>query len=260
MIKSGILLLSFIFTTARHLSAGSIATPRLDGLTEHQNTEDNILLDKVLEQLKCSKSEIREELYTEKIWPYDPSLTIMVIPKIAQQELDAYGNGSYVMDSYVLLVDHKTATIKNLFYEAEAWNSDAMVLSEIVIDTAPYQLNNDTRGFGIRINYTGSSRPNPYNQTLFTLFIPEGDRLRPLLKDYEIDRFTGEWDTNCAGAFDDRASVIMIDKAQTNHFNNIILKQTLRHTLNYKVGEDCEEKVSTKKKTVLLKFDKKSYR
>lgn len=259
MIRSSFFALPFLLLTA---GIGNVcraaSVPNEQEQTAFQ--DNDVLLSGLLKQLQLKREEIREDLFVAKVWPHDPSLSIVVIPKIAQQEDDNYGNSSYVLDAYVLLVDKQTGSIRYRFYEAEAWTSDALVLSGIEIDTAPYRLNGSTRAFGIRVSYRGSSQPNPYNQTDLSLFVTKGNILQPVLKNYTIDRFGGEWDTRCAGEFDEMGSVIVMDKAQTNGYQNIILKQKLKHTVNHQVGEDCQEKETIQQKTVVLKYNKQEYR
>ena len=180
--------------------------------------------------------------------------------EIVTKEIDEYNNGFFEFDAYILLVENNTGNIKYKFFETNAWTSDAVVLLSIEIDTAPYFLSKNIRGFGVRVNYTGSSRPNPYSKTDFSMFINEGNLLKRVLKDFPISEFHGEWDTNCEGEFETIESSIVIDKVKTNNFSNLIIKQNITEEKNRKIKDDCIEKKVSKSKTITLKYNKKEYK
>src|SRR6218665_1711411 len=186
--------------------------------TDHLNT--------VLKQLKLKESQIRIELFTEKILPYDKSKSILVIPKYASD----IEEGSFVLDAYLLLIDNATGKIISKFIEPNAWTSDAVILTDVTIDTGLYHLNKTTRAFGVRADYRTQSQPNPYNETNLSLYIVEKNTLKPVLHNYTIYRYRGEWDMKCNGEFEDNDSTIDIDKLQTNSFNNLIVKTKITKT------------------------------
>ncbi len=220
---------------------------------------NNSLQSRVLLQLKLKKKDIQEELYVEKIMPNNKLQSIVVIPKIATKEIDEYGHLYLIIDIYVLIVDNKTGKIKSKFFEADSLTSDAVVLNSIEIDTGLYKLNTTTRAFAIRFNYTGSSGPNPYHQTDLSMFIEKGQKINRIIDKFPISEFHGEWDTTCAGEFEEIESSIAIDKQQTNSFNNLIISQKIKKTINIKVNDDCEEKETKTEKKYMMKFNKSKY-
>jgi hypothetical protein len=257
--KKRIILLSFLIITLGINAKGLISINHKNAIQKKCN-EDNSLLSKVLKQLKLTDKDIQEELCVEKKLPYNKSLSIMVIPKIATKEIDDDNNYSYEFDSYILIVENRNGNIKNKFFESDAWTSDAVVLSSIEIDTAPYFLNKNIRGFGIRVNYSGSSHPNPYGQTDFSLFINNGKSLKRVIKNFPVYEFHGEWDMNCEGEFETIESSIIIGKKQTNNFNNLIIKQKITEEKNRKIKDDCIEKKVNKTTTITLKYNNKEYK
>lgn len=218
-----------------------------------QNTD---LLKSVLKQLKIKESEINQELFTQKVLPYDKGKSVFVIAKYASEVSVDY----FVLDAYILVIDNATGKIINKFIEPNAWTSDAVMLSSITIDTGLYILNKTTRAFGVRVDYTGSSRPNPYSESELSLYITDKNSLKQVLKNYTISRSNGEWDTNCAGEFEDNISTIDIDKIMTNNFYNIIVKTKTVNTKNIPTNDDCIAKESIKRKTSKLIFNGKEYK
>ena len=149
--------------------------------------------------------------------------------------------------------------IKSKFFESKSWSSDADVLSNIEIDTAPYLLSKNIRGFGIRVNYSGSSSPNPSHHTNFSIFIDEGKTLKRVLKDFPISTFGGEWDMDCAGEFEEIECSILIDKEKTNQFNNLKIKHKITKQVNHKIKNKCIEKKTITNKITTLKYNKEEY-
>lgn len=220
--------------------------------TDHLNT--------VLKQLKIKKSDIHEKLFTQKILPYDKSKSVFVIPKYDINEQDNEGHDYFVLDAYIVVIDNATGKIICKFIEPNAWTSDALMLTGISIDTGLYHLNSTTRAFGVRVDYTGSSRPNPFSETQLSLYVADKNSLKQVLKNYSISRSGGEWDTNCAGEFEDRNSTFDIAKVQTNNYNNIIVRSTIVKSVSTPTNDDCVSKETTKKATSKLIFNGKEYK
>jgi hypothetical protein len=119
-----------------------------DSETDSAKAAQEQLYTRVLAQLQLEEDSVNTELITTK--KLSDSLIVMVVPKIADQERTEWGNGAVTYDAYVVLVNYFTGTIQSVFREADAWISDAVMLQDITIDTAPYQVNDQTRAFGIR--------------------------------------------------------------------------------------------------------------
>ncbi|AWG23547.1 hypothetical protein FFWV33_03870 [Flavobacterium faecale] len=222
--------------------------------------QDDVLLSKILNQLKIKKSEVNLELISEKKLPYSTDKTVIVIPKYIVNEKDEYNNYYFELDEYIIVANNITGEILYKFHQPNAWTSDAVMLTSIEIDTGLYKLNKKDRAFGIRVNYTGSSRPNPYYQTDLSLFIVQDNILKQVLKNLIISEFHGEWDTNCAGEFEDSKSIISIDKTQFNNFNNLILATIKTETKNIPTNEDCVEQKKTQKTQKILKYNGTEYK
>lgn len=220
--------------------------------TDHLNT--------VLKQLKIKKSEVHEKFFTQKILPYDKSRSVLVIPKYDINEQDNEGHDYFVLDAYIVVIDNVTGKIICKFIEPNAWTSDAVMLNSVSIDTGLYHLNKTTRAFGVRVDYNGSSRPNPFSETHLSLYVADKNSLKQVLKNYSISRSRGEWDTNCAGEFEDRNSTFDIDKMQTNNYNNIIVKSTIVKSISTPTIDDCVSKETTKIATSKLIFNGKEYK
>jgi len=228
--------------------------------SQETNTKSALMLQKVLKQLGLKRTDIHEPLITEKVLPNIKSNMVMVIPKYRKSETDEYSNHYYEFDAYVVIVNSQTGKILAQYIEENAWTSDAVAITGIIVDTGLFQLNSDTRAFGVRVSYANSSQPNPFNQTDLYLFIHKNNKLQKVLDKFITNQFGGEWDTRCAGEFDDMNSVIDIAKTGNRGMNNLVVKSTSVHTKNVAVKEDCLEKKTTTHQTKVLKFNGLEYK
>ena len=246
---------AFIASSCKQTATAQIETLDVVEETNHDVIEEedsDFLLEKILKQLHISAKERELELITQKELPYMKGNSVFVIPKIVNgDEYDVE-----IFDVYVLIVENETGKIIRNFYEKEGLVSDAVHLENIEIDTAPYRLNSETRAFGVRVNYRGSSRSNPYSSEEISLFIPRGDSsLARVLKDYKIAGFGGEWDTNCEGAFTETKSVLIMSNQQTCGFYNIEVKSTITDTVNELTEEnDCDYEETVEYDSQILRY------
>ncbi|WP_428231774.1 hypothetical protein [Flavobacterium sp.] len=214
----------------------------------------------VLKQLNLKENQVNLDLFTQKVLPYDKDKSVLVIPKYDINEQDDEGHYYFVLDAYIVVIDNATEKIICKSIEHNAWTSDALVLTGISIDTGLYLLNKTTRAFGIRVDYNGSSKPNPFGETNLSLYIIDKGSLKQVLKNYKISHSNGEWDTNCAGEFEETNSSFDMDKVQKNNFSNIIVKTKIVKTVSTPTKDDCISKDTIKNETSKLVFNGKEYK
>lgn len=213
------------------------------------------LKEKVLRQLGINETEVRDELFEEKVLPYAPTQTVMAIPKLVSED-----DHLFTVDLILVVVNNQSGKIIQKFTEENYLHSDAIYVSGITIDTAPYLLSKTIRAFGIRVHYSGSSRPNPYGEDFLSLYVQEGSILRRVLKDEVVGIYHGEWDTNCSGEFHDTKCIVSFETEMSNGYFNLVLKYKTSSTVNEPVNGDCKEKLIGKleKKSVFY-YNGKSY-
>ncbi|EZH73416.1 hypothetical protein ATO12_15870 [Aquimarina atlantica] len=231
---------------------------KTNGKIEPISQEEN-LIDSVIEQLNLDKLKIKEEFIVSKVQPHNPNETIVVIPEIAGEDDEHL----FELNSYIVLVDNTTQKITHKYFESSktnGWVSDAVVLSEILIDTAPYIIAQNTRAFGVRVFHYGMSKPNPYSNRTISLFVKSGDTLKKVLHNYDVEDYGGEWDTQCAGESTSIKNTLIMSKEKTNTYFDIIVKSTVLESKTF-VDEngECDEESKTSSKTTVLQFDGKEY-
>jgi hypothetical protein len=130
-------------------------------------------------------------------------------------------------------------TIASRVLEPKALVHDAMRLEEIRIDTARYRLNGEARAFGVRVRYQGSSRANPYANETLSLYVPQGARLAKVLDSVETRLQRGEWDTNCAGNFENVSATLSIAPTLSNGYADLMLQSTRVDSVKVAQGDEC---------------------
>lgn len=209
---------------------------------------------KVMDKLGLHLEDCEESLFAEKVLPFNNNLSVIVIPKIGKQEEDWY-----ILDSYIVVVNNKTKKIKHLYFESyktSGWESDAVFIYDITIDTAKYLVQEKVRAFGVVLHTRNMSQPNPYNSKYISLFIPEGDTLQNILKNYEIYSYGGETDMNCFAKMYSEDKTLLHTKNKTNSYFDINVD--VLHTKL--ISKDCIESKTTTKSNEVLKFTKGSYK
>lgn len=221
------------------------------------------LISSVLKELKIDMSNCKSDLIVEKKMPNAPTKTIVVIPELTTT-YNAEDDCCFELNSYILVVNNLNYKIESKFFESSAsngWESDAVVLSEISIDTAPYYLSNEKRAFGIRVSYIGSSRVNPYNYETISLFEEQMGSLKRLLKNYTVQDYGGEWDGNCNGEFILYKKILIITDNLTNSYADILVKNKITNTIAFfDENDDCVDKETIETATETLKYKNGTYK
>lgn len=212
------------------------------------------LVQKVMSKMHAPEVNWYNELIVEKPLPNAKNDQIIVLPEIIDST-----EHSFSLKTWIIIADRTTGKIKSkTFLEQE---SDAVMLYGFTIDTAPYQLAVNQRAFGIRTIYRGSSRPNPYDYESLTLFIPEGAILKPVLKEYVMDFFTGEWDTRCTGEFQDQHKILIVSTNQSSGLFDLIVKNKITDEKSFvDENDECDATQVTRLEKVTLRYQNGEYK
>lgn len=199
---------------------------------------------------------LNTEMAVCKVSPADPSQTIAVLP-MAQSAAD---DDDVVYDVDVLVASSDTGAVIAHVFEQGAIISDAIRLSGIALDTARYQLAPQTRAFGVRVEYEGSSRVAPSGDTTLDLYLIDGSALRRVVSDLTMSTRSGDWDGNCAGTFTDISRTLSFAPSASNGYANLLVTEKKIDSVNKRSGADC----STRKKPLVrniysLKYDGSQY-
>ena len=221
-----------------------------------QLSNDEILIDTVIQQLGIEYSKINMHLLVTKVMPNSHQETIMVIPEFTEGNDD---EPFFQLNCHILIVNTITEQITHKYSE-NGLTSDALQLTEITIDTARYIVSEDTRAFGVKVFYYANSKGSPYSNTTMALFVKSEDSLNKILNHYDIMEYNGEWDGFCYGEFTDVKNTLIMSKEKTNGYFDIIVNSAITNTENHEdENGDCISKESKTISKLLLKFNGKVY-
>lgn len=195
-----------------------------------------------------------------KEWPAYPGLTITALSQFESGPAASdYGpEGKY--DLRLTVVSAGDSKPLATYHKSSAFESDAIEFQDLQLDTARYKLTPELRAFGVQVTFNGSSRVNPVNEKLLSLYVKEGDRLRPVLDRFITYEYGGEWDGDCAGELYQHARTLEIGKASSHGYADLIVKTVTTSMVGKGEGETCESKSITAKPVLTtLRYDGKSY-
>lgn len=227
------------------------------GLNEDKNIDAaTVLISRIIEQLALDQSTIASEFITSAIRPDRPREVIVVVPEIAKEEEDYFE-----LNNHLVIADQESGKIISEYYEPSNWTSDAVILSDITIDTTPYMITDDIRAFGLRTHHHTLSQPNPYSINTLTLFIQSDIKLKPILNDYEVVESVAEWDTRCAGKGVHFEKTLKTTNSPTNDYYDISVANEITRTETYeKTKGDCRESKWITFEEIILKYDGEQYK
>ena len=228
--------------------------------TLKQLTIDDLFYALVIKTLNINSKKLIPSLQAFKILPNSPNQAVVVIPEVVEgSEEEHY----FYLNTHIAIVNLETKQITHQYFESSktnGWVSDAIVLTDIIIDTAPYSVTDNIRAFGIKTHFVGSSRANQYESENLSLFVKLEDKLQKVLDNYEVLNNGGEWDGFCFGKFIKEEKILIISPQKTNEYYDIIVKNKITETNNFEDEKgECDYKETITHQTSVLKFDGKTY-
>lgn len=221
----------------------------------------DIFYELVIDELNLDRSKLIPSLQTFKILPKRPHEAIVVIPEIVEgSEEEHY----FSLNTHIAYINVENKQVLFHYFESSetnGWVSDAIVLQEIIIDTAPYTITENERAFGVKTHFVGSSRVNPYESEQLSLFIVANNNLQKVLHNFETMSNGGEWDGMCYGVFRDEEKTLIISEEKNNGYFDILVKHKITNNIAFEdENGDCKSKDTITNKTSVLKFDGKTYK
>ena len=170
-----------------------------------------------------------------KVWPARSELTLVAVP-LPRAEHDGYGE----TDLELLVAGSASGQVSMRRLLPGALDWDAIYVSGIAFDTAPYWVSERRLAFGVRVSRNGSSRANPFFEQSLNLYVLDGDAIRPVLSDLVMAEGSGEWDTNCTGEWNDmKRTLALAEQAGPNGYSDIILREKRTFSSAEVRGDEC---------------------
>ena len=236
-------------------------------ISSNLNKLDPIELENaVINQLKIDENTIY--IRTSQESPNHLNETVVVIGEVEYDNSENRGGDDYGLTSHILIVDAVTGRIKYHYSESSknnGWQSDAIFIAQIYIDTKNYNLNTTEVAFGVKADFRSSSQPNPNDYTELSLFIKEGDSLKKVLDNFIIDDYSGEINVNMNACYADvkrEKNELTVLESGTNGYYDIQVKNTVVKSIyELDTAGACEPiEKSRVEKTLILKHNKTKYK
>ncbi|NQX80416.1 MAG: hypothetical protein HRT66_00255 [Flavobacteriaceae bacterium] len=211
-------------------------------------------LQKVVSQIGVEIDDVNISLVAYKVKPNNTNETIVVIPEEVLSE-----DGFTVYNSYVLIVDSKSNKVVKRYFEnfkSTGWCDCDLPLKEIMIDTAPYFLSPNKRGFGIRVKLSNGNGDH-MSEINLSLYIEVKTEIIKVLSNYNIETYESYLATTvCATRSKYKVGVLKITKRTTNGYNDLLIESKV--TMKDEYGDDidnCKETLYLSNEKEVLKFD-----
>ncbi|CAJ0794245.1 hypothetical protein LMG19083_02551 [Ralstonia psammae] len=193
-----------------------------------------------------------------RTWPAHPELVLMAVPLMRQEDTEA-GTNEGDLDLFVL--DTSNGSIRQRLHLPARMSDDAVRIRSVTFDTARYVVAPGQLAFGVRIAKEGSSRPNPFNETDLWLYTVQGAQLKPVLNGVIVETGGGEWDTNCAGTFEQTKRTLTMASDTHNGYADIAVSEIRSSSTSTvdKAGECQTRDAKPQRTTYRLAYDGKQY-
>jgi hypothetical protein len=225
-----------------------------------QELSDIEIINTAIKYLKVDEKDLLSDKIGLKVIPNQKEKVIIVLP--VKTDHDPECEQCFNIDNNILVWNKSTKSIEAKYTKKAEWSSDALVFNEINIDTGLYYLNKDTRAFGIRYNYSGSSSVNPFGSNYINLYYFKNNQIIEVLNNFELERSLGDNGGigGCKDAWSETStSVFIINNKLTAQFNDITVKTIFKR---YSFDSNCENEIIKNKnsKNSILKFNEKQHK
>lgn len=216
--------------------------------------KDEAFTDAILKQTRLDN--MPGQLADCKLLPQQPDRAVLLYQQAIEdpdnpEQAVAYRIHLFTADTQrSLMLDH--------YIDADEYTTDAVVLSNMSLDTAAYQLQPQLRALGVRIDYQGSSRVNPYNYTLLNLY--NLGRHKKLLNNLRVNLTRGENDGRCNADDHSRSSTVVILNTQHHVMADLRINSKEANEEYRQIKDDCKQvKYSENNRSHILKFNGQTY-
>ncbi|HEY0234142.1 MAG TPA: hypothetical protein VGC86_03660 [Afipia sp.] len=191
-----------------------------------------------------------------RYWRANPEKLLVTVPIIhgdrQSDEVQA--------DLDILVVNSETLDVITRVRLPDFIMQDAIRLSRVFIDTAPYRLVGGRIAFAVRISREGSSRVNPFYQTTMRLYDLDKENLRAISGDIIVEQSSGEWDGNCTGEFSKVENTFGVSPDRRNGAADIVATSRERTRITKERDGLCDdEEKDESMETYRLRFDGQTY-
>jgi len=158
-----------------------------------------------------------------------------------------YGTSSnendYVLSLVLAVVDIKQKSIVQSYFHKEIAQSDAVYVSDIILDTKTFHDISKHTTFTVTIQYLGSSKPNPYASNYLYMYGLKDGKLSLILDTFEVLDSGGE--NNVAGTGYEISKMLTYNTHKTSKEYDTLIFDSLSKRVDFDYSDNkSEEKTS----------------
>lgn len=216
--------------------------------------EDEAFTDAILKQAHLSN--VPGHLADCKLLPQQSNRAVLLYERALSDEDESEQPVAYQI--HLITADTERSLLLDHYIDPYEYSTDAVVLSNMRLDTAAYQLHPQLRALGVRIDYRGSSRVNPYDYTLLNLY--DLPRHKKLLNNLRVDLSQGENDGRCNAENHMRSSTVVVLNTQQHGMADLRINSKDANEEYRQIKDDCQQiKYHEHKRSHVLRFNGKTY-
>lgn len=205
--------------------------------------DDTFIIDQTLLQLNLSRADCLEDFLLAQT--VSGSDYLVVIPEITALESEA----SYTLRGHVLLVEIESGRILARNNEPPTWYSDAFYLYKVEVLDNPLVFGVGVQNYGLSISYSVNSKPNPYDTSLLSVWVRQGENLKEIVTEFPLRVSSGETNAANAGEFEVHSRTLsVLPEAGKDWYDLQVIDSLLRFDYDWEISSEeriLEQSVST---------------
>jgi hypothetical protein len=194
----------------------------------------------------------------------DKTLRIVALANVQKSTTPVDSFELYDLD--VLLLRNESGKISNRLFRKSAFQSNALALSGITIDTARYQLAPQLRAFGIRANFASNSHSYSASYETINLFVFDGKVVKEVLSNLIMVENSGSGDFDfvdandqCTGSIAETKRILAIAKTTSHGYADLLITENKMQSDSKLVKRECKTTPLYSTKLYTLHFNGDAY-
>ncbi len=196
-----------------------------------------------------------------KSWPQDPTIYIVAMARFQENSAVALStdNDAGFYDLTVLLLKNESDQVLTRLFQKGAFSSDAIRLTGIAIDAAPYKLASGQRAFGVRARFSNSSVVSSWEHEQLNLYLVQNVTLHQILGRLVIAKKLYEKVGDCQESVTDLSRKLIVATSSKYGKADLTLKEQLISDKSNVINNKCTWRKKVFLKNHTLHFDGHNY-
>jgi len=158
-----------------------------------------------------------------------------------------YGTSSneydFVLSLVLAVVDVKEKSIVQSYFHKDIAQSDAIYISDIILDTKTFKDISKHTTFAVTIEHLGSSRPNPYANYYLYMYSLKDGKLSLILDTFEVMESSGE--NNTVGTGYEIRKTLTYKTHKTSKEYDTLIFDSLSKRVDFDYSDDKSEEITS---------------